>query len=278
MGIITKLFGGKGDEPPSPPPRDMRELVAPFSRPAAQLLKSPHETRSHFGGAPSLPAGQPWPSNGAVPLAFLACVDLKSLAERLVVPWMPSSGQLLFFYDTENQPWGFDPKHRGGWAVLLETERTAPAQSPTTATSFPRRSISFERIATLPSYERPEIIRLGLSDEESENLIDVTNNVYGGEPRHQIDGYPSPVQGDAMELECQLVSNGIYCGDSIGYNSARAASLRDGVGDWRLLLQIDSDGDLGVMWGDAGMLYFWIREADARARRFDRAWVVLQCH
>jgi uncharacterized protein YwqG len=33
-----------------------------------------------------------------------------------------------------------------------------------------------------------------------------------------------------------------------------------------------------VMWGDGGVLYFWIREADARARRFDQAWVVLQCH
>ena len=32
------------------------------------------------------------------------------------------------------------------------------------------------------------------------------------------------------------------------------------------------------MWGDGGMLYFWIREEDARAGRFDRAWAVLQCY
>jgi uncharacterized protein YwqG len=32
------------------------------------------------------------------------------------------------------------------------------------------------------------------------------------------------------------------------------------------------------MWGDAGILYFWIREEDARAGRFDQAWAVLQCH
>ena len=81
-----------------------------------------------------------------------------------------------------------------------------------------------------------------------------------------------------MELECQLVSHGLYCGDSSGYLSRAAAGLRDGAKDWRLLLQIDSDDALGVMWGDAGILYFWIREDDARSGRFDQAWAVLQCH
>ena len=59
---------------------------------------------------------------------------------------------------------------------------------------------------------------------------------------------------------------------------SRAKELRNGAADWRLLLQIDTDDDLGVMWGDGGILYAWIREEDARAGRFDRTWVVLQCH
>ena len=101
--------------------------------------------------------------------------------------------------------------------------------------------------------------------------------VYGDGPCHQVDGFPSPIQGDEMELECQLVSNGIYCGDSSGYESAEAAALRGGASDWRLLLQVDSDDDLKMMWGDGGVLYFWIREADARAGRFENTWVVLQC-
>jgi uncharacterized protein YwqG len=32
-----------------------------------------------------------------------------------------------------------------------------------------------------------------------------------------------------------------------------------------------------MMWGDAGCLYYWIRAEDLRARRFDRAWMILQC-
>jgi uncharacterized protein YwqG len=109
-------------------------------------------------------------------------------------------------------------------------------------------------------------------------LVEATAAAYGNAPRHQIGGFPSTVQGDEMEVECQLVSNGLYCGDSSGYENPRAAALRAGAADWRLLLQLDSDDDLGTMWGDLGTLYFWIREQDARAPRFESTWLVLQCH
>jgi uncharacterized protein YwqG len=66
-------------------------------------------------------------------------------------------------------------------------------------------------------------------------------------------------------------------GDPAGYEGPRARALQAGARDWRLLLQLDTDEDLGVMWGDAGTIYFWIREADAAACRFDQSWVILQC-
>jgi uncharacterized protein YwqG len=81
-----------------------------------------------------------------------------------------------------------------------------------------------------------------------------------------------------MELECQLVSNGVYCGEPSEDDSPETRALEGGAKDWRLLLQVDSDDDLGVTWGDLGSLYFWIRESDARSGRFDNCWVVLQCH
>ena len=31
------------------------------------------------------------------------------------------------------------------------------------------------------------------------------------------------------------------------------------------------------MFGDCGRIYFYIRREDLLARRFDRAWLVLQC-
>jgi len=80
-----------------------------------------------------------------------------------------------------------------------------------------------------------------------------------------------------MQLEAQLVSNGLYCGDASGYNNPRAKALAAGATDWVLLLQLDSDDAAKIMWGDAGMLYFWIRRDDLAARRFDRTWFTLQC-
>ena len=68
------------------------------------------------------------------------------------------------------------------------------------------------------------------------------------------------------------MTHGTYLGGSEGW-------LRDpGLAKpWRLLLQLDSCEDLGMMWGDMGLVYFWIRQEDLQARRFDRTWVILQC-
>ncbi len=81
-----------------------------------------------------------------------------------------------------------------------------------------------------------------------------------------------------MELECQLVTNGIWCGDQKGYEDPRVPTLEPGAADWRLLLQLDSDDNPKWMWGDAGRLYFWIREQDLAERNFSRVWCIEQCY
>ena len=58
---------------------------------------------------------------------------------------------------------------------------------------------------------------------------------------------------------------------------SRTEALPKGRLEWRLLLQFDSDDDLGIMWGDCGMIYFWIRESDIQAKLFNESWTILQC-
>jgi uncharacterized protein YwqG len=95
-------------------------------------------------------------------------------------------------------------------------------------------------------------------------------------PRHRMFGWPDLVQ-NPMQLECQLAANGIYVGDSTGYRHPRVAELAPGAADWLLLLQLDTDDEIGWMWGDVGTLYYWIRRQDLPAGRFDRTWMIFQC-
>ena len=92
---------------------------------------------------------------------------------------------------------------------------------------------------------------------------------------HQFMGYDTPVQQPACEDAVQAV-NGCYQGGK--FNKKKWKAVQHQVSEWRLLLQVDSDSDLDVMWGDLGAIYFVIRNDDLLQRRFDRAWLVLQCH
>lgn len=79
-----------------------------------------------------------------------------------------------------------------------------------------------------------------------------------------------------MQLEAQLVTHGLYCGNPSGYADPRRVALEADCEQWSLLLQLDSDDPL-FMWGDGGTLYYWLREADLARRDFAPAWMALQC-
>jgi uncharacterized protein YwqG len=260
--------------------RDLTALTRSLAVPGIHVIASDTPARSHFGGSPNLPAGTPWPERNGRPLALVARLSLPELQQSRRIDWLPQIGALLFFYDVEDQAWGFDPNDRGYCAVMHVPDLAAPVASSTLQAAdefMARRIVAFQRIDTLPSAENDAIRDLAFSDDEADAYVELHDAPFRGMPKHQVSGRPSAVQGDSMELECQLVTNGLYCGDPSGYEDPRAKALEPGAKDWRLLLQVDSDDDLGMMWGDMGMLYFFVREQDAKAGRFDNAWMVLQC-
>ena len=53
--------------------------------------------------------------------------------------------------------------------------------------------------------------------------------------------------------------------------------LDKNTGHWNLLLQVDSNEDIGMMWGDCGRLYLWITDEDLAAKNFENSWLILQC-
>ncbi|MCO6045677.1 YwqG family protein [Aeoliella sp. ICT_H6.2] len=234
---------------------------------------------SKIGGEPDLPPDFPWPERDSRPMSFIAQIQLADgTSSRTDLP-LPSSGLLSLFYDTEDMPWGYDPKHAGGAKVFYFDNDTPLSRRKTPEALedegwFLECHLEAYETITLPNYQ------------SSEFPADISDDVFGGyfdlqselsQSGHQLGGYPAVIQ-DSMELECQLVSHGLYCGNATGYNDPRAETLQAGVADWQLLMQIDSDDNADMMWGDCGRLYVWIRKQDLAEQRFDKTWTILQCY
>ena len=230
---------------------------------------------SRLGGLPDLPEGVEWPAAAGEPLGFLGQIDLAQVAPFDKEGLLPATGFLYFFFD--GVTWGLSPDDKNHWRVIFHpgpgtalNERDPPPPSPR-GRSFKECAVRFSAQETLPN-ERPAEI-----DIEEDNYSKLIEHLGAFTTHHQLLGHESLVQGD-VKLECQLVSNGLYCGDASGYEDPRANQVRAGAKDWILLLQVDSDDNPNMMWGDLGRLYFCIRKQDLWERRFDLAWMIFQCH
>lgn len=280
MSFFKLLFGQfvKGGATPLRDPGERAsEVVAQLralARPCVRI--TPGGTgKSRLGGLPDLSAA--WPRYKGRPLACIAQLDLAELSAAGAPDWLPDRGRLAFFYELEHGAWGLEPEDAGSSAVVYETgdpkTAAAPVDLPEDA-RFPAYPIRFSAAASLPSEERLELDWRSMTRAETRAVETAIEALQPAEPIHQVAGFPHPVQADEMEQACQSVTRQLR-------QSGAATSLADDVSssdDWRLLLQVDTDQDAGMMWGDTGILYFWVREQDARAGDFSKIWTILQCH
>ena len=261
---------------------ELSALVEPSIRlraePADESALAIGATR--LGGRPDLPHGVSWPTFRDAPQSFIAQLDLDELSGLAGAERLPKNGLLSFFYDAGQRVWGFDPEDRGGWHVLY-----TPAGDALHRTDFPGsldKDARYDTRVLIPTVEQT-FAPWESSDIESLGLTPAEVSAYGNlvpDPddtaTHRLLGHPDPIQND-MQLECQLVTSGLYCGDETGYDDPRAAALKPRATSWRLLLQIDSEEEAGMMWGDVGRLYYWLRRDHLAERRFDETWCILQC-
>lgn len=251
---------------------------------------------SRIGGLPDVPPGFDWPRwatskprddkfgqlwcpGAPAPLGFIAQIDLSAVPR--LDDSLPNSGWLYFFYDRYCEPWGFDPTDRGCCRVLyagcarsaLERARP-PSDADLEHVAQPCRVKAWAELS-LPD-DLQGIEYGGTVYEAYRELCEELTNA-GGETHHHLLGYPQVVQSP-MELECQLASNGVYCGDGEGYRSTQAKVLAKGAREWHLLLQIDTDEEgPGWMWGDMGRIYYWIKRKDLASLQFQNVWLIFQC-
>lgn len=263
-------------------------VIEQLAQPSIRLRTAPtREARlpvgaSKLGGLPDLPAGAAWPEWRGLPQSFLAqlrLADLQSYLQGALAGTLPEQGMLWFFYDAAQETYGADPADQGGWQVVfLDAEQpalqrtTAPATLPAES-RFRACSLSFAVETTFSQQPDLDIPGLEWSEDDQqryEALLADLAPAGSATPRHHLLGFPDTIQDD-MRLQCQLISQGVTDVDD-----PRVEQLTPGTREWQLLLQIDSDAQAGTRWASDGMLYYWLRQSDLQARRFERSWLVLQ--
>jgi uncharacterized protein YwqG len=251
---------------------------------------------SKFGGSPDVPAGFVWPEiqgrKAPEPMEFVGQIRLADLPRPSPEP-VPEDGLLSFFTRWSEGRVFFFPE---GTALRRTPGQNPPA--PPAPTGFWRRlgagltrkpdarqtyracSLQFKPEISPPDGNAAMIKALNLSEEERESYFDSylqspTDSQASDTTQHQMFGYSRPVQNE-MELECDFLRRG----ETMRWDLPDQRFI-SAAQDWVLLLQADTDDykeGPGWMWGDAGMVYFWIHRDDLIARAFDKVIAIEQCH
>jgi uncharacterized protein YwqG len=212
-----------------------------------------------------------WEGHKGEPLAFLLQVNLAEVAPFDREGVLPPSGLLHFFFlDAIAR---FDLFPSGGEIIRVlytppggaRLRRLAPPDGLPPQEVYRGFALSPHVEWTIPpwgdlevSLEQPDV-DAGIDhwDELRDEAAEVQGFGPWYRPKHRMLGYPDFIQSG----EC-------------------------GPEPTRWLLQVDSDSRLdeegyprpGMMWGDAGRIYYGIEPGDLAARRFDSVWPTMECH
>ena len=239
---------------------DLENLVRPLIKTATEIVvgkaSRPSENsqmESHFGGQPYFEEGEEWArSKTGAPMSFIFQIFNNNEIE------LPKNIKLVqFFYDWEEFPWDTIDD---GWFVKiyenLNTEKLITIDRPQELERSKFCEIEFKKIESLPDWEGIETYSSKASklscilDEDSpwESYRKVVEKLVGDDDyKSQLGGYPKWVQGESTPRN------------------------NDGE-NMKLLFQIDSEDNAGLMWGDVGLIYVFYDEESKRIE------FTLQCH
>jgi Domain of unknown function (DUF1963) len=265
---------------------ELGNRVADLARPGYRLEllteDAPTTGRTRFGGSALLDPGTPWPAADDTPLSLLAVLDLAEFTPLPADELPPNADRLLlnFFHGTLNSPavaWD-DPAL---WRVVpASADKAAEVTAPAPAVRFLPTPVRPVPVMTLPDCEETAMqdliqgpgsdhfdydvwIRHSAEEIAMRNLTEKDHALRWPRParKHQAFGWPwvlhSPPAAEARTRSAERTPN------------------TPALDDWRLLLQLDSDGirtddgHASWQWADMGELHFTIPATDLRAGVFD---------
>ncbi|MEK8126652.1 YwqG family protein [Paenibacillus filicis] len=242
---------------------------------------------SRVGGDPDLPPEVEWPlTTDGEPMTFLVQLNLRELAGQDEAALLPARGMLSFFVGIPEP--AYDIEHR---VLFIHEDRLAAAvrriAPEVTALEEVYNGYGLEAMASLepPNYayvDEEQIEAENVGYEEYEDLCFALGHREHDEVA-RLFGYPAGQHDDA-EYEAALM---LLTGTTYSYHKNEALQqitshfggdeekAKQEIQDTLVLLELDSDDDVGFCWWDAGMLQFFIRREDLLAGRFDRTYCSL---
>lgn len=260
----------------------------------ARDVSSPFESK--IGGRPYLPADFVWPtytdkeSGITRHLSFFAQINLADIRPYDNEGMLSGDGMLYFFYECESMRWGFDPDDKGAARVFrfvtVDAKEFILHDVPSDIAReyvIPELAISFEARQSYPKFEEFEIYSSLECDisEYDDVLLSLGVSLDTDPDEHKLLGYADLIQ-DEMLTEAERISRDLYCGSAEGYASTSdevKSDIKSHAAEWTLLCQISTVAkrNFEYMFGDCGMLYFYIRKSDLADMNFDRVHFSVQC-
>ncbi len=219
---------------------------------------------SKFGGNPYWLKGDEYPTDGkGAPLRFLAQINFGEIKES--IPDFPTEGILQFFvadddlYGLNFEDYLKQDTFRVIYHETIETDSSKwMIEFPVfKGSDFPigkECALTFEVSEEMVSVNDFRFSKLtGLNTVlDDENIMEKFFDLVSGQGS-KIGGYPFFTQGDPRDI-----------GDYSTYDT--------------LLLQIDSDYELDIMWGDVGVANFFIAREDLKKRDFSKVLYYWDCY
>lgn len=239
---------------------DLENLLKPLIRQTTKLKILPasrpsenSQFESHFGGHPYFEIGEQWPtSKSGKHLDFIFQIFNSSKLE------LPKNIELIqFFYDWDEFPWDTE---NDGWLVKIygkvDKQNVQFISKPKTLEKSKFCKINFIPTQSLPDWEGIDLHCYDASklscvlneDEPWDSYEQIVSKLIGEQDyQSQLGGYPNWVQGESTP--------------------------KDKEGNpMKLLFQIDSEDNAGLMWGDVGLIYVFYDEKNENIE------FSLQCH
>lgn len=256
------------------------------ARPIINLTLAEKEDYQHTGnsrvaGDPDLPSGFVWPMTaGGGPMTFIAQLDLDAINPQDTQQLLPSTGILYFFMGDMEQARNI--AHQ----VIYVADKTGLQRTPAPDTTILEKEERFtgyrlESAAAImpPNYAYADYDQL--SEDEMDALDDLCMHLTEGAGR--IGGYADGQHDDHnIAAAMYLVAGKPY--DYFPKNARNTLlqhfkgnqqAVEEAIDDMTLLLQIDSDRNVGFCWWDAGCIQFMMSKKALRAREFDSTYLTL---